>query len=158
MMKLLQEYKEKKRQKKLRIARHLEDEIPRSFNRNDYADDDEEEDDQLAHARYQSLEQHSMRMICTLMRPHHFATMLTNSHKIYTTVSVDTCCLRVVMIEAEVEEEEKEVRMRWVLPVALDHQLITLVIMVVMPLLKMVEEVDVPQMNNQEIRHKLIIA
>jgi len=39
------------------MARHLEDEIPRSFNRNDYADDKEKED-QLAHARYQSLEQH----------------------------------------------------------------------------------------------------
>ncbi|KAJ8430147.1 LOW QUALITY PROTEIN: hypothetical protein Cgig2_026765 [Carnegiea gigantea] len=37
------------------MARHLKDEIPRSFNRNDYVDDEEEED-QLAHARYQSLE------------------------------------------------------------------------------------------------------
>ncbi|KAJ8437492.1 hypothetical protein Cgig2_007469 [Carnegiea gigantea] len=50
------EYKEKKRQK-TRIARDLEDEITRSFNRNDYVDD-EEEDAQLAHARYESLEQH----------------------------------------------------------------------------------------------------
>ncbi|KAJ8424740.1 hypothetical protein Cgig2_027773 [Carnegiea gigantea] len=51
MMKLLTEYKEKKRQK-TRIARDLEDEITRSFNRDDY------EDAQLAHARYESLEQH----------------------------------------------------------------------------------------------------
>ena len=57
MMKLLTEYKEKKRQK-TRIARDLEDEITRSFNRNDYVDDEEEEDAQLAHARYESLEQH----------------------------------------------------------------------------------------------------
>ncbi|KAJ8431326.1 hypothetical protein Cgig2_013542 [Carnegiea gigantea] len=57
MMKLLTEYKEKKRQK-TRIARNLEDEITRSFNRNDYVDDEEEEDAQLAHARYESLEQH----------------------------------------------------------------------------------------------------
>ncbi|KAJ8426109.1 hypothetical protein Cgig2_031776 [Carnegiea gigantea] len=51
------EYKEKKRQK-TRIPRDLEDEITRSFNRNDYVDDKEEEDAQLAHARYESLEQH----------------------------------------------------------------------------------------------------
>ncbi|KAJ8432508.1 hypothetical protein Cgig2_001101 [Carnegiea gigantea] len=56
MMKLLQDYKEKKRQK-TRIARDLKDEITRSFHHNDYVDD-EEEDAQLAHARYQSLEQH----------------------------------------------------------------------------------------------------
>ncbi|KAJ8424028.1 hypothetical protein Cgig2_001731 [Carnegiea gigantea] len=57
MMKLLTEYKEKKRQK-TRIARDLEDEITRSFNHNDYVDDEEEEDAQLAHARYENLEQH----------------------------------------------------------------------------------------------------
>ncbi|KAJ8429414.1 hypothetical protein Cgig2_015635 [Carnegiea gigantea] len=57
MMKLLQDYKEKKRQK-TRIARDLEDEITQSFHHNDYVDDEEEEDAQLAHARYQSLEQH----------------------------------------------------------------------------------------------------
>ena len=57
MMKLLTEYKEKKRQK-TRITRDLEDEITRSFNRNDYVDDEEEEDAQLAHARYRSLGQH----------------------------------------------------------------------------------------------------
>ncbi|KAJ8435435.1 hypothetical protein Cgig2_012556 [Carnegiea gigantea] len=56
MMKLLEGYKEKKRQK-TRIARDMEDEITRSFNHTDYVDD-EEEDAQLAHARYQSLEQH----------------------------------------------------------------------------------------------------
>ncbi|KAJ8431783.1 LOW QUALITY PROTEIN: hypothetical protein Cgig2_026660 [Carnegiea gigantea] len=56
-MKLLTEYKEKKRQK-TKIARDLEDEITRSFNHNDYVDDEEEEDAQLAHARYESLEQH----------------------------------------------------------------------------------------------------
>ncbi|KAJ8427767.1 hypothetical protein Cgig2_010616 [Carnegiea gigantea] len=46
-MKLLQDYKEKKRQK-TRIARDIEDEITRLFN----------QDAQLAHAIYQSLEQH----------------------------------------------------------------------------------------------------
>jgi len=34
----------------------MEHEITRSFNRNDYVDDEEEEDVQLAHARYQSLD------------------------------------------------------------------------------------------------------
>ncbi|KAJ8434642.1 LOW QUALITY PROTEIN: hypothetical protein Cgig2_032920 [Carnegiea gigantea] len=60
MMKLLQDYKEKKRQK-TRITRDLEDEITRSFNRDDYVDDEEEDDAQLAHARYQSLEQHRFK-------------------------------------------------------------------------------------------------
>ncbi|KAJ8422506.1 hypothetical protein Cgig2_030841 [Carnegiea gigantea] len=40
------------------LIRDLEDEITRSFNRDDYVDDEEEEDAQLAHARYQSLKQH----------------------------------------------------------------------------------------------------
>jgi len=55
MMKLLQDYKEKKKQK-VRIARDLEDEITRSFNRNALVADEQE--DQLAYARHQSLEQH----------------------------------------------------------------------------------------------------
>ncbi|KAJ8419836.1 hypothetical protein Cgig2_029902 [Carnegiea gigantea] len=59
-MKSLQDYKEKKRQK-TKIARDMEDEITRSFNRNDYVDDEEEEDAQLAHARYQSSEQHRFK-------------------------------------------------------------------------------------------------
>ncbi|KAJ8452657.1 hypothetical protein Cgig2_004993 [Carnegiea gigantea] len=50
----------RKRDKKTRIARDLEDEITRSFNRNDYVDDDEEEDAQLPHTRYQSLHQHRL--------------------------------------------------------------------------------------------------
>ena len=57
MMKLLQEYKEKKRQKR-RITGDLQNEITQSFTYNDYVDDDKEEDDKLACARYQSLEQH----------------------------------------------------------------------------------------------------
>jgi len=58
MMRLLQDYKEKKIQK-VRITRDLEDEITRSFNQNALVDDEEEEEeDQLAYARYQSLEQH----------------------------------------------------------------------------------------------------
>ncbi|KAJ8423808.1 hypothetical protein Cgig2_006342 [Carnegiea gigantea] len=40
------------------IAVDGKDEITRSFNRDDYVNDEEEEDAQLAHARYQSLEQH----------------------------------------------------------------------------------------------------
>jgi len=49
-MKLLQDYKEKKKQK-VRITRDLEDEITRSFNSNTLVDDEEEEDDQLAYAK-----------------------------------------------------------------------------------------------------------
>ncbi|KAJ8448942.1 hypothetical protein Cgig2_030798 [Carnegiea gigantea] len=42
--------------------------------------------------------------------------------------------------------------------IPLDHQLITSVIVVVVPLLKKTEEVDMPGMNIQGNRHKLIIA
>ncbi|KAJ8421851.1 hypothetical protein Cgig2_014901 [Carnegiea gigantea] len=49
-------YEVRKRDKKTTIARDLEYEITQ-FNRNDYVDD-KEEDAQLIHARYQSLEQH----------------------------------------------------------------------------------------------------
>ncbi|KAJ8426570.1 hypothetical protein Cgig2_021334 [Carnegiea gigantea] len=62
MMKLLQDYKDKKRQKQGSL-RAMEDEITRSFNRNDYVDDEEEEDAQLGHARYRSLEQHRLRAV-----------------------------------------------------------------------------------------------
>ncbi|KAJ8436089.1 LOW QUALITY PROTEIN: hypothetical protein Cgig2_011911 [Carnegiea gigantea] len=57
--KLLQEFKEKKKDK-VRGTRDLEQEIIRSINRIDVDEDDDEDDDQLAFARYQSLQQHQL--------------------------------------------------------------------------------------------------
>ena len=55
MSKLLQEFKEKKKDK-VRMTRDLEQEIARSINRIDIDEDEDEDDDQLAFSRYQSLQ------------------------------------------------------------------------------------------------------
>ncbi|KAJ8433585.1 hypothetical protein Cgig2_012598 [Carnegiea gigantea] len=59
MNKLLQEFKEKKKDK-VRRTRDFEQEITRSINRIHVDEDDDEDDDQLAFARYQSLQQHQL--------------------------------------------------------------------------------------------------
>ena len=59
MNKLLQEFKEKKKDK-VRRTRDLEQEIARSINRIDVDEEDDEDDDQLAFARYQSQQQHQL--------------------------------------------------------------------------------------------------
>ncbi|KAJ8449976.1 hypothetical protein Cgig2_029338 [Carnegiea gigantea] len=59
MNKLLQEFKEKKKDN-VRRTRDLEQEIARSINRIDVDEEDDEDDDQLAFARYQSLQQHQL--------------------------------------------------------------------------------------------------
>ncbi|KAJ8425475.1 hypothetical protein Cgig2_000566 [Carnegiea gigantea] len=57
--KLLQEFKEKKKDK-VRRTRDLEEELARSINRIDIDDDDNGDDDQLAFGRYQSIQQHEL--------------------------------------------------------------------------------------------------
>ncbi|KAJ8432219.1 hypothetical protein Cgig2_003365 [Carnegiea gigantea] len=103
MMKLLQDYKEKKRQK-TRITRDLEDEITRSFNRDDYVDEKEEKDAQLAHARYQSLERHRRPPRVPQMR--RSATVRETSSRgsremAYEQMSTPAARLRAVEVELE---------------------------------------------------------